>query len=158
MTTRRSAEAQLGARLLGGQRQLATLDEVGDDADPVDGDDAAQPLDLDLGVDHDAVGRAAQPAQAPDVGLQVALAQALAVEDIVQGDHQRTLVGAAEAHQPRQRAAVLAPAAPVPLHQHDVAAGQLGGHARQLLGGLVDATGLDLGDGQVRSGSWPRRR
>ena len=95
-------QAEPRAGLLGAQGQLAALHEVRDDAQAIGRDDAAQPLHLDLRVHHDEVGDPAQPAQAPGIWRQVAFTQAVAVEDVVQGDDERPAVGAPEAHQPVQ--------------------------------------------------------
>ena len=143
-------QTELGAGLLRAQRQLAVLDEVGDDPQAIRRDDAAETLDLDLRVDHDAVGRAAQPAQAPGVRGQVALAHAVAVEDVVQRDDERSAVGAPEAHQPQQRAAVLAPAASVPLHEQDLGICELSRHVAQPADALIHAARLGLVDDQAR--------
>ena len=56
----------------------------------------AQPLHLDLGVDHEPVGAPAQPAQAPDLRLQPALADAVAIEDVVERHHERPPAGPPE--------------------------------------------------------------
>ena len=41
-------EPQRGPCFVGAERQGASLHEMWDDADAIDGDDAAEPLDLDL--------------------------------------------------------------------------------------------------------------
>ena len=114
---RRSAQAAAASAPPAGERQVAPLDEVRDDREAFGRDDAAQTLDLDVRVDDDAVRGPPEPAQAPGVRLQPALAEPAAVEDVVQGHHERAAIGAPEAQQAQaaSRRAVPQPAA-VPLH------------------------------------------
>ena len=104
-------------------------------------------------MDDDAIGRSPQPAQTPHVRLQVALAQPLSPEDVVQRDDERPTVGATEAHQARQRASALAPPASVPLQDHDLGITELGGYRCEQVRALVDPPGLDLLDGESRVGA-----
>ena len=127
-------EAQaLRARLLGRSGRLAPLHEVrARPRSAIGRDDAAQPLHLHLGVDDDAVGAAAQPAQAPGVRRAASAARRPSRSKMSwKRDDERARgrrAGSAAARY--SGAAVLAPAAPVPLHEEHLRVGELGGHLR----------------------------
>ena len=121
---------------------------MGDDAQPLERHDPTEPLDLDLRVDDEPVRRPSEPAQAPDVGVEPALPESVAAEDVVEGDDERAPIGAPEPQQPREGPPPGAPPAPIPLQQDDLRPVELSSDLGDPLGLLVHAAGVRLEDGQ----------